>query len=50
MQQAARQDSVESSMLKFLGTKKQTLLLDRLFFGGEHSQALDPILSSKMHV
>lgn len=50
MQQAAWQDSVESSMLKFLGTQKQALLLDRLFFGGEHSQALDPILSSKMHV
>lgn len=51
MQQGARQDSVkESSMLKFLGTKKQTLLLDRLFFGEEHSQALDPILSSKMQV
>lgn len=51
IEQAAQQDRVkESSMLKLLGTKKANPASGQTVFGGEHSQAPDPILSSKMQV
>lgn len=34
-------------MLKLLGLEKEILLLEKLFFGGEHSQAPDPIFVFK---